>query len=644
MTTVLDEMTLADAAIHGLVVPEAHDYEEILDAGDGEGQADTEQGGSCDEGEALVAPPTKKFIRLKPSLANSAAKRQGMRMSRQDAEDVLDALNRASRPATGPTAVEPGNAIEAAMRGDECPPLGEPNFDDAPSALIKPMKEEINAGLPIHEVLEQIDRIVAEQTLSGLTDLFRQDGRLVQIVRVERAGKHIRRVCLVTKDNLASCLSRFISFYQIKKGEDGEPYRAYLSACPASIVKEFLASNAPSVIPVLNGIVNIPTLRGDMTLIETPGYDPASGFYLDMDGDFPPIPQSPSKKDALEALARIRSPMDEFPFKDGASESVILAASLTSVSRRPLPSAPMFIITAPEKGTGKSMLTDMCSIIATGDNAHSLTYKFSETEMEKTLFATLLEGAPVIVIDNVDTHLKGAAFCVILTQPYYKSRILGASETGTVNTNVLMLADGNNVVVKGDLIRRSLQCALDARMERPYTRTFKINFIEYVKEHRKELVRDLLTILIAYHKADDKVKTSSFGSFDAWSRRIREPLIWLGLDDPLDTMRQLEENDPVRQTVGDVFYNLHQVFGTKPFLAKDAVPSYPGSSKSVGLWEALEAAIASPAGVNGRTIGNWLRDRRNQIVDGLELIDTGEKRHHQVVWRMVIHEGAGEFG
>jgi hypothetical protein len=41
----------------------------------------------------------------------------------------------------------------------------------------------------------------------------------------------------------------------------------------------------------------------DGSRCETPGYDPASKLLFKADGLFPPIPQQPSREEALNALA-----------------------------------------------------------------------------------------------------------------------------------------------------------------------------------------------------------------------------------------------------------------------------------------------------------------------------------------------------
>ncbi len=556
------------------------------------------------------------------------------------------------------TAIEPKDIVAAKMSKDECLDVGEPEFDDTPPTSPKRRNERmslprINTGQPVHEVIQAMDRAIAERTLMGKAELFRQDGRLVIVVRVPaKHGRTKPKISIVSKEALPVYVSDQIIFYKI----DDDDSVIELFACPAGIAKAFLEWEGQSAIPILTGIIGAPTLREDFTLVEAQGYDPASGFFLEHDGDFLPVPDAPTKEDALEALERLQHPIKDFPFIDGAAKSSILAAFATSVVRGCLPAAPLFAVTAPTMGTGKSKLTDMCAILATGDYAQPLSYKFEEKEMEKTLFSALLEGATVISIDNIESHLRGSALCTMLTQRTYKSRILGVSETGTVYTLCLFLANGNNLTIRGDLTTRVILCSLDAQVERPQEREFDLEPAEYMIRHRKEMIRDVLTIVLAYRAAVEKVKIRRFGRFEAWSEIVREPLVWLGATDPLDTVEIVERSDPVRQIHAEVLQALIACFGEKPFLAKDcASANSPSLQMGSAAWkqrlelvEVMEAAVASPRGLNGRTVGNWFSQYENRIEGGYKLIRIGNKPKSGEVqrtcqWRVVKHEVPGEL-
>ena len=95
---------------------------------------------------------------------------------------------------------------------------------------------------------------------------------------------------------------------------------------------------------------------------------------------------------------------------------------------------------------------------------------------------------------------------------------------------------GNNLILQGDLPRRSVRCEIDAKVERPELRVFPGPNIQTDFRHRRgELVVALLTILRAYQISGEAIDQAGAGQFQMWSRWVRDALIWLGEADPCDT-------------------------------------------------------------------------------------------------------------
>src|SRR6202030_2993753 len=103
-----------------------------------------------------------------------------------------------------------------------------------------------------------------------------------------------------------------------------------------------------------------------------------------------------------------------------------------------------------------------------------------------------------------------------------------------------------NLSFRGDLRSRALISRIDAGVERPEERTFRIADLPgYLTAKRQRLVVASLTILRAYHVADRPGQDlRPWGGFDNWSREIREPLVWLGVADPCATRERVIANDP----------------------------------------------------------------------------------------------------
>lgn len=216
--------------------------------------------------------------------------------------------------------------------------------------------------------------------------------------------------------------------------------------CPLDVPKALLSKAGGWPFPPLTAIIETPTLRPDGSILATPGYDAVTGLFYDPGTTtFPPISTNPSREDALEGLRRLSEILKGFPFREPIHHAVAIAAILTSLVRRSLRTAPMFIFTAPTMGSGKSLLADVVSLIATGHPATVMTQATSPDEERKRILAILMEGDSVCCIDNIERPLGGEALCSVLTQTFYKDRILGESRNVSVPTLTTWLATGNNV-------------------------------------------------------------------------------------------------------------------------------------------------------------------------------------------------------
>jgi putative DNA primase/helicase len=200
---------------------------------------------------------------------------------------------------------------------------------------------------------------------------------------------------------------------------------------------------------------------------------------------------------------------------------------------------------ANDAGTGKSFLIDLISVIATGRPCPVITGSKSTEEMEKRLGSLLLEGSSMTSLDNLSHDIEGDLLAQMVTQTLIKVRVLGRSETPECEWRGTLFATGNNIRVVGDMARRTLVCRLDAKMERPELRKFKFDPIERVLENRGKYIAAAITIYRAY-AASVRSLVSPLAGFNDWTRFVREPLVWLGQEDPVKSMEKSRQADPAR--------------------------------------------------------------------------------------------------
>lgn len=407
---------------------------------------------------------------------------------------------------------------------------------------------------------------------------------------------------------------------------------------PDKVADAYLNRRGRWKLPRLAGIANAPFLRRDGSVCETPGYDPASEILFKPDRQsFPPIPQSPTKLDAIAALQELEHLIASFPFVAEADRSVALSAMLTILDRRSMATAPLHAFSSPTAGTGKSLLVDLAAVLATGRAMPVIAQGHSEEELEKRLGAALLAGDTAISLDNCDRVLESAFLCQVLTQAKLNIRLLGRSRNIETPVNAMMFATGNNLVIGGDAIRRTLMCSMDAGIERPETRQFTTNILEATKRQRADLVVAALVVLRAWHvavAAGERPRMPALGSFEEWSFRVREPLIWLGKIDPCDTLAEVRENDPHRADLVAVVMQWKEnlVVGQR-YTAQTVIER---AVNVPSFYTALSAvALARNGGmVSNKRLGWWLKGVKGQIVNGYTLLQDGILNGY-VQWKLV---------
>ncbi len=146
------------------------------------------------------------------------------------------------------------------------------------------------------------------------------------------------------------------------------------------------------------------------------GYDEKTGLYLESEIEWPARP-APSLAAAQAALKCLMEPFSEFPYSKETGISVLISGILTGLQRRLLESAPAHGFDASGQESGKTLQTDCISRVVTGLDTPTMTFDTDEKEFAKRLFASLLEGDPSILIDNITQPLESDTLAQIVTGP-----------------------------------------------------------------------------------------------------------------------------------------------------------------------------------------------------------------------------------
>ncbi|MFZ5477681.1 MAG: hypothetical protein ACOZNI_12975 [Myxococcota bacterium] len=608
------------------------------------------------------------------SLANSLA-RHGIRdpdvldaalnaMARTDGKpwrtyDIRRAADRAIATARQDeerhaASVEDGPAVDT----DDPGPLGAPppdapppTDDDAPDTRAQERRAlpEIKVGTDMPEVVRLAwAALVANQ---GNLGVYQRGGRLVQLVRDAAARRlsHIAReadptrIAPLGKPTLCVHLASVALFYELKQNAKG----LYRKPCiPPKWLVDALDEAPDMPVRQLEGLIEAPTLRRDGSMLATPGYDEATGLYLEPpDGLVVKVPEAPTKADAIEALGKLSDLLADFPFEETCHRHAAVAALLTILVRHLIAGCcPLFLFGASAPKTGKTLLVDALTGIASGRDVARFPHSESEEETRKAITALAMAATPMVLIDNVAAPLGGAALDAALTSRTWSDRVLGASTVWSGPLTTVWWATANNVSFRGDMAKRVIPVMLRTDLERPELRDdFRFpDLRRHVREHRGELLGAALTIVRAYIRAGrPAVDLPRFGGFEAWSDAIRRPLVWAGAEDPCAGVAALAEDADTKTTeMATLMAAWRDVYGsTEITLSRVAVDLSTEGRKDPlpeahrRLIEALRPLAYRGGKLDTGRLGRSLRGWRQRVVKGHRWA-TGPAVHGVVSWRV----------
>lgn len=403
--------------------------------------------------------------------------------------------------------------------------------------------------------------------------------------------------------------------------------------CPPSLAKNILLAGDWRSFRPLDGIATAPFLRPNLTLCDTPGYDITSRIFYAPNAKFLPLPTHITKDAAVAALHRVQEPFEQFPFSSPEAKAAFLSHLLAAAARHAIDTMPVMTYTAPIVASGKTLLAGMASEIADGIESALRPFTDEQEELRKVLMSVLLAGDRTIVFDNVPNgaKVKSPILCGFVTAASYSDRKLGVSESPRLPNRSSVVLTGNNISPAGDLARRSIVVRLDANSDTARGRTFRIpNLKEYVRRHRTELLRDALIVILGYIEAGLPMRGHSLESFERWSHVARDPLLWLGHADPVDT-QQLETDDELGPLI-EAFEILSKWPHSSESFRAGQLASICGEFAGNTLRETLQAADCGDA-TDAKKVGYWLREHRDRVAGRWKLVKDGES-HGTARWRL----------
>ncbi len=382
----------------------------------------------------------------------------------------------------------------------------------------------------------------------------------------------------------------------------------YPTDAPGSLIQHLDAVAGDTLRP-MTGIVQHPVMWRGKLLFGDGAFHPESGLYLQT-GSLE-VTQWDDPKAAYKFLAE--EWLGDFAFETplDCAKAVMLPASLlvTKTDLMHQPGPPIFLETAPFAGSGKTLRVSVAHAAITGSPAATVIYPDRPEERDKLFTTAIMGGATHIAFDNLrsgstlgNSHKELATIC---TSPVHEGRILGYSKTFVGPAGVLVSGTGNNLILSGDMISRSVEIRHkpDPTTNLALRRFKHADLMGWTIENRSHIIGALACIL------SRPATNEAPGRFPAWSRIVAEPIIAAsGVQGFYDEWIEAGEVD--------LHHGLSPTFGD---LIEYLYPKMGGEWCSVGKVTALINAdpqivikvFEQATSVDERTVGAYLRRNRD---------------------------------
>jgi hypothetical protein len=509
-----------------------------------------------------------------------------------------------------------------------------------PREFIEALRE--STGLPVIEVGGGQLRDTVTAVIDTLKTFKGDNGPMLYVrgdnlVRITADSDGRLKPSIVSAAAMPAIMSRAANF--VKIGKNG-----CVGVFPPESVAKAIANLDTWAFPELKGIVEIPVLRKDGSVLKTPGYDSASCLFFHPCGGVPSIPENAAKGDAETAARFVLDVLSDFPFQDDASRDNAMGLLLSVIVKELVGLVPIALIDAPTKGTGKTRLAQLASIVATGRETPLSPEVRDEEEWRKQITSLLIADRPVVILDNLERTLSSGQLAAVLTTSEWSDRILGKSEVTHLHSRAIWIATGNNIRLGGDIARRAYWIRLNSNLPRPWlrdSREFKRELPSWAVSHRTEIVGALLTMVLAWFRDGMPAWGGRpLGSYESWSRTVGGILEYCGMTNFLSNIECLyEQTDDEPAQWRAFFIAVSEAFG------KDAPFSTKTLVDRIASDKALKSVLPEKLGDAGdkgfpMKLGLALRKRRDQVYEtdegSVQLRETlPDSRRQKPQWKLI---------
>lgn len=504
---------------------------------------------------------------------------------------------------------------------------------------------QVNAR-PLRDITrDALDAIV---TANDPTELYVRFGTLAR-VRADELGRPI--IEAASPAIIRHRLARVAECVRVVKAIE-QP-----TAPPRELIEDVLALGRWPGLPPLEAVTEVPVLRPDGSVLDAPGYDPATRLvYVPPPAlVLPKVPIIPADGEIEAARALLLDLVADFPFVNAAARANTLALLMTPVLRPAIRGqVPLALIDKPKRGTGASLVAFIVQIIAVGKATDLMVAAHDDEEWRKKITAALINGTTVMFFDNVEHVLSSPSLAAALTAPEWSDRILGKSEMAkALPQRATWMATGNNLRVGGDLARRCYWIRLDAGVARPWQREgFRYpDILDHVLKNRGRVLAAILTLARAWFAAGcPRAKVPKLGGFDGWAATVGGVLAHVGIEHflaNLDDLYAEVDEDEVAWEGFIAAWRAH--YDDKAVTVAELAEGLKPENSPVR--RELPEDLADALRLDGKErvsfkkrLGRALGQRADAVFGDLKLVKMRSREHNTNRWQVIAAGGSGEVG
>ena len=415
---------------------------------------------------------------------------------------------------------------------------------------------------------------------------------------------------------------------------------------PSLDFAHLMLAGVKSPLPEVTRFARSPIFTNQGSLIVTPGYHSASQIFLLSHGfDLGIIPEKPTAGEVEAARNLLLEMIIDFPFDGDSDRANALALPFERLMREMIRGPlPINLFDATTSGSGKGLLArSLLGITNTACPAWPEVE--NDAEMRKALTSFFMEGAEVVLIDNVKHKIKSGPLALATTEPEWTDRLLSLNRKIVVEIRNSWVMTANNPALEKDFLRRCNRIRLAPKMEHPENRppgAFRHgNLPGWCVEHRNALLRALIILAqnwIAKGKLPPQ-RAPSLGSYESWSAVIGGILESAGIEGFQANRAQFEndagdfETELQRELIAGwwLAHNNGQVLSKTLFSIAETVDGFPlkGADEKA---QRVSFGITL-RGLNGRVF--TLETDDDSSID-LEVVRIPSKLHSAVLWQLKL--------